>query len=350
MICIRYQTEEILKWQNVTTTNGLAAVHKFYYGGKELDKQKRNIFVVGSLSEIRQDFQNLVTYCAGDTLATYQVLQKLVPQYLSRFPHPATLAGVMEASTVYLPVNQNWQRYLRLSEETYCELKNDLSQNWTREANRTCHLLKDKSYEKDPWLWDLDWTVPSLKVKKLSKQAAAKNQPSRNDASTEDQFQSLMESKKQLYKVNPVLAGYPNWYRSLVKAQDEANGLFEFSSSARIVPKLLKLTWNGYPLFHSPEFGWGYLVPGRPLEYSQHCSEFGASFPLKNALKLFPVDAVHYEKKQKRNRGIVTVEEAMDKLRIMTSETSDQLSLATLWQVFHVSILYFTDTSLVLGT
>lgn len=320
---------EILRWQNVTSTNGLAAVHKLYYGGEGLNKETRNTFVEGSLCEIKEDFQKLVAYCAGDTLATYQVLLKLVPQYLSRFPHPVTLAAVIDMGTAFLPVNRNWQRYLQRTEETYCELKRDISRHWETEANRACQLLHDASYSKDPWLWDLDWSVSNLKVKKSAKVASKARQ---NNESDETQFQSLMESKDQLYKINPSLPGYPNWYRSLY-TKDKPSGSFQFSSSSRIVPKLLKLTWNGYPLFYSQQFGWGYLVPGRPLEYSQHCSEIGASFPLKEALILCPIGGGSQRKKSRRSQDIVTIEEAMNQLRLMTSETADKFSLSALWQV-----------------
>lgn len=31
----------------------------------------------------------------------------------------------------------------------------------------------------------------------------------------------------------------------------------------RITPKLMALTWDGFPLHYSEQHGWGYLVPGR---------------------------------------------------------------------------------------
>lgn len=33
------------------------------------------------------------------------------------------------------------------------------------------------------------------------------------------------------------------------------------SSQMRITPYLLKMKWNGRPLYHHPNKGWGYLVP-----------------------------------------------------------------------------------------
>ena len=41
-------------------------------------------------------------------------------------------------------------------------------------------------------------------------------------------------------------------------------GLAELTTSKRVVPKLLRLTWDGYPLHYDRRFGWGYVVPGRP--------------------------------------------------------------------------------------
>ncbi len=84
--------EEILEWQNVSSFNGLNDVYKLYCGGLGLDKEKRNVFVTGSLDEIKNDFQQLVTYCARDCQATYQVLRVLFPEYQMRFPHPVTVS------------------------------------------------------------------------------------------------------------------------------------------------------------------------------------------------------------------------------------------------------------------
>lgn len=31
----------------------------------------------------------------------------------------------------------------------------------------------------------------------------------------------------------------------------------------RVTPKLMGLTWDGFPLHYTEKHGWGYLVPGR---------------------------------------------------------------------------------------
>lgn len=35
------------------------------------------------------------------------------------------------------------------------------------------------------------------------------------------------------------------------------------SLQMRVTPKLMGLTWDGFPLHYSDRHGWGYLVPGR---------------------------------------------------------------------------------------
>ena len=51
-------------------------------------------------------------YCARDVLYTHEVLQKVLPQFLERYPHPVTFAGMLEMGTAYLPVNYSWEQYI----------------------------------------------------------------------------------------------------------------------------------------------------------------------------------------------------------------------------------------------
>lgn len=89
-----WKMNEILEWQNVSSFNGLSDVHKLYCGGSDLEKSLRDTFVHGSLSEIKAQFQELTTYCAKDVQATFRVLQALLPEFLSRFPHPVTVGQI----------------------------------------------------------------------------------------------------------------------------------------------------------------------------------------------------------------------------------------------------------------
>ena len=93
--------------------NNLNDVFKFYCRSDEdLNKDTRNVFVKGSLEDIRVDFQNLMTYCASDVRATHMTLTNLLPLFFERFPHPVTFAGMLEMGTTFLPVTQNWEKYI----------------------------------------------------------------------------------------------------------------------------------------------------------------------------------------------------------------------------------------------
>ena len=56
-----------------------------------------------------------------------------------------------------------------------------------------------------------------------------------------------------------------------------------------MAPKLLRLTWEGYPLHYEIRHGWGYLVPGREEEselkgaeeHNKEEDEKRARFPLQ---------------------------------------------------------------------
>nr|SVE79946.1 EOG090X00SQ [Daphnia magna] len=346
------KTEDILEWQNICSFNGLSDVHKLYCGGLGLDKEKRDVFVTGTLSDITEDFQQLATYCARDCQATYEVLCVLIPEYQKRFPHPVTLAGMLEMSTAYLPVNRNWQRYLQDSEDTYRDLENELTQSLKREADRAAHMITDKAYKGDPWLWNLDWSTKPLKVKKAATLVKKKKKTENvvpsiivdgegEDQLNEDeaglheikrlkqQFQELFDTKNHLFKRNSFLPGYPNWYCLLCdRVQDGLVGPSEVSTSAQVVPKLLKLTWDGYPLFHSRALGWGYLVPGRPLDLSRQ-DENVIPFPLKEAFSLSPP---RIAEQNLSTQGIITAEEALMQLGQMTDLSADPLELAVHWQ------------------
>jgi DNA polymerase gamma 1 len=69
-------------------------------------------------------------------------------------------------------------------------------------------------------------------------------------------------SKPKLSKSPQVL--WPKWYWELARPKkDLPPGTIEVTPRTRISPLLLRLSWQGWPLFHSREHGWTYRVsPG----------------------------------------------------------------------------------------
>ncbi|XP_059768484.1 DNA polymerase subunit gamma-1 isoform X2 [Balaenoptera ricei] len=282
-------------WLDISSVNNLADVHSLYVGGPRLEKEPRELFVKGSMKDIRENFQDLMQYCAQDVWATYEVFQQQLPLFLERCPHPVTLAGMLEMGVSYLPVNQNWERYLAEAQSTYEELQWEMKKSLMDLANDACQLLSGERYKEDPWLWDLEWDLQEFKQKKAKKvkrkePATAsklpvegpeapgdpKDQEDPGPPSEEEEFQrdvmaracldQLRGTTDLLPKRPQHLPGHPGWYRKLCPRLDDpawTPGPSLLSLQMRVTPKLMALTWDGFPLHYSERHGWGYLVPGR---------------------------------------------------------------------------------------
>ncbi|RZB38647.1 DNA pol A domain containing protein [Asbolus verrucosus] len=260
--------EEDESWKNCSSLNSLDAVHKLYCG-ESLSKKTRDLFVTGSLSDVKNEFEAAMKYCSEDVMATYNVLKKLFPLFLQRFPHPVTLAGMLELSTAYLPINSNWNRYIANSEQAYEDLDIESRILLARRAEQACQMLHDDKYKEDLWLWDEDWKVRNLTMRKTAKKGKKVEKIENNEDEEgdplEEKFRYLEETKELLSSVNSHLPGYPNWYKKLCtkpeSSPDWVPGPHLISTSMRITPKLLALTWEGYPLHYVKNKGWGFLVP-----------------------------------------------------------------------------------------
>ncbi|KAK7121751.1 hypothetical protein R3I93_022740 [Phoxinus phoxinus] len=281
------------EWVDISSINNLADVHALYVGGERLKKEPRDVFVKGSMSDVRTNFQELMRYCALDVLATHEVFTEQLPLFMERCPHPVTLAGMLEMGVCYLPVNQNWGRYLEDAQATYDELQREMKKSLMILADDACKLLEDDRYKDDPWLWDLEWDVQDFKQKKITvskkkakleaEATAAANgnipknwdedpgpPPEEDEAGphpSRELLQRLKETVSSLPKRRQHLPAHPSWYRKLCvkmsEAEDWSPGASLISLQMRITPKLMGLTWDGFPLHYTDQHGWGYLVPGR---------------------------------------------------------------------------------------
>ncbi|KAM4573782.1 DNA polymerase subunit gamma-1 [Odontesthes bonariensis] len=278
-------------WVNISSINNLADVHALYVGGPPLKKEAREIFVKGSMVDVRNNFQELMQYCALDVQATHQVFTEQLPLFMERCPHPVTFAGMLEMGVSYLPVNQNWGRYLEDSQDVYEELQREMKKSLMTLADDACQLLQDDKYKEDPWLWDLDWDVQEFKQKKVAtskKKQAKKSAETQTATSVPDweddpgppseeemagpcptrlAVEKLKETVNRLPKRRQHLPGHPGWYRKLCEKMSEDDswspGASLISLQMRLTPKLMGLTWDGFPLHYTEKHGWGYLVPGR---------------------------------------------------------------------------------------
>lgn len=270
------------EWSKLSSLNSLSKVHNLYCSS-ELSKEERNIFLTGTLADVLDNFQLLMSYCAKDVSATHNILCKLFPLYTSRFPHPVSLAGILELGLAYLPVNASWNQYIKECNETYNDLDCEAKLILSHLADQACQLLHNEEYRKHLWLWDQDWSVKHLSLKKTKipvKKKIVENKTSHhivtNDVvykennydSEEEQlqykFKYLVDMESLLPKRTPHMPGYPLWYTKLcpkMSSPSWAAGPQLISTGMQIAPKLLSLTWKSMPLHYIQGHGWGMLVP-----------------------------------------------------------------------------------------
>ena len=276
MACKNMTKEELKhkpKWLANTSMNGLADVHKFYCKTEgSLDKDPRNSFVKLGLPELMADCPNLLDYCAGDVVATLDVLRILFPLYSEQCPHPATLSGMLTMSTSFLPTNNCWENFITTAAETYKNMEQEMMKLVETEAELAIMMIMDSSYKHDPWLWDLEWKIASKRTIKARR------------------MKVIHEDKidiEQLFE-----GGYPTWYQDLADEED-GKAFLNLSTGKRVVPKLLRLTWKGYPLHYDKVEKWGYLIPSADVEEIIERIDYGeieTNFPLEEFLAVVNKD------------------------------------------------------------
>ncbi|NWX82359.1 DPOG1 polymerase, partial [Nothoprocta pentlandii] len=312
-------------WVDVSSINNLADVHALYVGGEPLEKEARELFVKGTMADVRSNFQDLMTYCARDVQATHEVFQEQLPLFMERCPHPVTFAGMLEMGVSYLPVNGNWKRYLDDAQGIYEELQKEMKKSLMDLANDACQLLQEDRYKDDPWLWDLEWDTQEFKQKKqpakkkdrevhagaaegaaqecpegecgarrrfpgarghpargtrCSRRPTDPGPPSEEEELRVPESRACLERLKETVTLQPKrlqhLPGHPGWYRKLCPRLEDAEwvpGPSLISLQMRVTPKLMRLAWDGFPLHYSEKHGWGYLVPGRQDNLPREPSE-----------------------------------------------------------------------------
>lgn len=294
-------------WREQTSLNSLVEVYKLYCK-KNLSKEPRNIFMEGSYSDVIENFQDLVQYCALDVLATREVLTELFPLFLERFPHPVTLAGMLEIGMAYLPVNANWKRYVDVSNATYDKLNIESKQLLARKAIDACKLMQDEAYKKDLWLWDEDWTIQKPKTTKKKPEESSDTSVNVSDETKTvpngDSYvnKEILADIKTLeetfgkgypedFSLKPLfLPGFPAWYRKLCSKPGTESFIHhafpdKVSNSMQITPKLLNLCWEGYPLHYIRGHGWGFLVPFA----DKHGEDVEGKIPIEELVQKCPI-------------------------------------------------------------
>lgn len=227
-------------WLSKGAPNSLANVADFHCGIK-LDKQDREFFATKDPNEIVENFASLMDYCAKDVDATYAVSVKLFPEFRKKVAHPVSFAVLRHMGLLMLPTTKKWDQYIEQAEAVFQQNRHEVTQILVARARELVRYIDDEEpsleIPRDDWSLQLDWTLKQPRIKKNGEMSA-----------------------KQAFMV-----GYPEWYRELFRSSTDANGTksreMVLTVRTRITPLLLKLRWEGYPLYWTDLCGWCFKVP-----------------------------------------------------------------------------------------
>lgn len=223
-------------WIRVSSLNSLSDV-AYHYCNIEMDKTKRDYFATTDKNLIIENFQELMTYCANDVIATSKVFDAVFPIFLQKCPHPVSFAALKDLNNCILPLDHiKWEHYVKAAEDLYqrskIEIENKIVQI-VEELVKIKDLPESKFNEtirNDPWISQLDWTIKPIRVTKKGTPYKKQKKP-----------------------------GYPEWYRSLFPNGDST--VPTITIKTRIIPILFRLSWEGYPVVWTVNSGWCFPVP-----------------------------------------------------------------------------------------
>ncbi|KAK2593346.1 DNA-directed DNA polymerase gamma mip1 [Conoideocrella luteorostrata] len=231
----RSMHEEEELWVERSSVNSLRDVAKFHLN-VSIDKAVRDDFGELDRDGVLAKLDELLDYCAADVAITHRVYQIVFPNFLEVCPHPVSFAALRHLASVILPVNKSWDAYIANSEATYHKLSDAVQERLVGLAEKALEGKGDQEkWQNDPWLKQLDWSGQEIRMVKGKR----KNDPPRPAA----------RQKKP---------GMPQWYKDLFAKNDAP---INITVRTRIAPLLLRLAWDGHPLFWSDKYGWTFRVP-----------------------------------------------------------------------------------------
>lgn len=139
-------------WVDETTTQGLKAIHKFYYPNSDLDKTERDAWVKEGISYIQAKYQDVVAYCFKDILATLEVYQAVYPELKLSQPNDISIVAQVMLGNTWLPLSDRWNSYYTKAEEKSQAILKEI------ETELKAIALRVLNSPSELQLSSLDWT------------------------------------------------------------------------------------------------------------------------------------------------------------------------------------------------
>lgn len=224
-------------WVNKSSINSLRDVAKFHLN-LSMDKTVRDDFGVLDREQILAKLDELLDYCAADVAVTHRVYSIVFPNFLETCPHPVSFAALRHLSSVILPVDESWETYIENAEKLYKHLSNAVQERLVSLAYKAVEVKDDpEKWGSDPWLKQLDWSGQEVKKTKAKKNG----EPPRP------------------YK-NQKHPGKPKWFKDL---HPKVEAPMNITVRTRVAALLLRLSWDGHPLYWSDQHGWTFRVSAK---------------------------------------------------------------------------------------
>ncbi|KAF8893833.1 DNA polymerase family A-domain-containing protein [Infundibulicybe gibba] len=240
------------RWEDLTSANSLADVAKLHCG-IEMDKEIRNDFMKLTPSEICENITEYLGYCATDVYVTHRVYAKVLPAFFVACPHPVSFAGLLTMGSSFLTVNEEWESYLARAEGVYREMEEGVKKKLQElaEGARALMVYPDENsvpkWHGDPWLAQLDWT-PKVAGKSRGVFPPAPTEP--------EHLKEEVDSSRTTESLSPQDGTQSLWYSQLVADP------FDQKVIERILPLLLRLSYDGRVLHYNYKERWHFMLDG----------------------------------------------------------------------------------------
>lgn len=239
------------RWEELTAVNSLAEVARLHCG-IEVDKAIRDDFMTASPESILSGISSYLTYCAKDVAVTHQVFCKILPAFLEKCPNPVSFAGVCGMGSSFLPVDENWEKYLEAAEGKYQALEIKVTNALKSMAESARRLSTGEKWKGDVWLEQLDWTPKAVRSGK-------------GQSDYEEELAALESALP-----SPHVFDYSSKKPRLIpKFLNDLKILGVSHPYVRhnILPYILRLQIHNQPVWHTRQYGWHSYVddPGLPF-------------------------------------------------------------------------------------
>jgi DNA polymerase gamma 1 len=233
---------DVKRWEDITSVNSLAEVARLYCK-VDLKKEVRNAFMTESPEHIRSEIEKYIDYCATDVEVTHAVFRVVFPLFREMCPHPVSWAGVMAMGNSLLPVNQEWERYIKRAESTYHELEDKVKNQLIQLAEEAKDMFENGGWKEDVWLSQMDWTP------KVAGKSRGFHVPTKKELAAQNKVTPTRTRKKKVLQVKIVkteVDSVPRWRKEI---EDLTN--LDEHALALTLPLLLNLKYEGHQMFWS---------------------------------------------------------------------------------------------------